>query len=377
MNTNIFERIETPAVLLDAEKLLINIRNMQDLANQYGLNLCPHIKTHKSLKIANLQIGNGATGVTASKVDEALVFVKAEIRSVTVAHPVLTPSKLDRLFASAREYGTDLRLITDSQETMDAVAQKAREHQLKVGIFVKIDVGLHRCGLQEGDERILSIAKAIHTDAWLRFCGLLSHAGHGYGASDKEGVTRVAEEERLLMRRIKETIEQTDVPVPEISVGSTPTVLATERFDGITEIRPGNYVFLDQNPIHLGVARAEAVAFSVLATVISKNSDYLIIDAGSKTLASDQGAHGSTLRIGFGVGYTEENYNEKEAPFNITKLSEEHGFILRNDRDLPLGAKIRIIPNHSCPVANLAGEYLVITESGIKHWPIEAAGLVK
>lgn len=111
--------------------------------------------------------------------------------------------------------------------------------------------------------------------------------------------------------------------------------------------------------------------------MISKNSEYFIIDAGSKTLALDQGAHGSTARTGFGVGYTIDKYPAKKDPFVIAKLSEEHGFVFRNDKDLPLGTKIRIVPNHSCPAANLARQYVVMTESGVVYWPIDASKFVR
>ena len=354
MKPELLESIETPAVLLDRSKLIDNIKKMQDLADKHDVDLRPHIKTHKSIKIANLQIEQGASGITASKVDEALVFLKAGINSITLAQPLLTPSKIDRLFQAALESQADVRMIMDSTEGLDLIEIKADEHAYITGVFIKIDVGLNRCGLKEEDERIVGLAKTIYNHPRLKFCGLLSHAGHAYAAADGNGVAQISENERLQMLRIKDAVEKENVPVPEISVGSTPTVLGAENFDEVTEIRPGNYVFLDQNPLRLGLVQPGEVSLTVLATIISKNSDYFITDAGSKTLTSDQGAHGIATKPGFGVGYPAENYDEQANPLTVAKLSEEHGFISREGQDLPLGSKIRIIPNHSCPVANLA-----------------------
>ncbi len=377
MKPELLESIETPAVLLDRSKLIDNIKKMQDLADKHDVDLRPHIKTHKSIKIANLQIEQGASGITASKVDEALVFLKAGINSITLAQPLLTPSKIDRLFQAALESQADVRMIMDSTEGLDLIEIKADEHAYITGVFIKIDVGLNRCGLKEEDERIVGLAKTIYNHPRLKFCGLLSHAGHAYAAADGNGVAQISENERLQMLRIKDALEKENVPVPEISVGSTPTVLGAENFDEVTEIRPGNYVFLDQNPLRLGLVQPGEVSLTVLATIISKNSDYFITDAGSKTLTSDQGAHGIATKPGFGVGYPAENYDEQANPLTVAKLSEEHGFISREGQDLPLGSKIRIIPNHSCPVANLAHNYVVINDSDYEFWPVDAAGRVR
>jgi len=377
MKPEFLESIETPAVLLDRNKLTASIKKMQDLANVNHVRLRPHIKTHKSIRIANLQIEQGACGITASKVDEALVFLKAGINSITLAQPLLTPSKIDRLFQAALESQADMRMIMDSVEGLDLIGLKAEELSYMPGVFIKIDVGLNRCGLKEGDERIVSLAETIHNHPSLKFCGLLSHAGHAYGAADGNGVARIAENERLQMLRIKDALEKENLQVPEISVGSTPTVLGAENFEGVTEIRPGNYVFLDQNPLRLGLVQPGEVSLTVLATIISKNSDYFITDAGSKTLTSDQGAHGIATKPGFGIGYPAENYDEQANPLIVAKLSEEHGFVPREGIDLQLGSKIRIIPNHSCPVANLAHNYVVINDSDYEFWPVDAGGCVR
>ena len=151
------------------------------------------------------------------------------------------------------------------------------------------------------------------------------------------------------------------------------TVLATTDFSSITEIRPGNYAFLDLLPIKVGVVEQRQVSLSVLATVISKNADFFITDAGSKTLTSDIGVHGMASTQGYGIAYPSEHYLEPDCEMVVAGLSEEHGKLIRGDFDLPIGAQVRIIPNHSCPVANLAREYVVLDDNRQQTWPIDAA----
>jgi D-serine deaminase-like pyridoxal phosphate-dependent protein len=369
--------IETPAVVIERQILDNNIRRMQDLANRHGLRLRPHVKTHKCLAIARLQMAAGACGITAAKVDEALVFVQDGIASVTLAQPQMAASKVDRLMAAAQAHACDLRWIVDSRPGLDLLAGRAEAHRFTTGVFVKIDVGLHRCGCRPEDPGILNLAESIRRHPWLRFAGLLSHAGQAYGARDRSAVAAIAEDERRIMRTVARRLEGAGIPVPEISVGSTPTVLAAERFDGITEIRPGNYVFMDRTPLRLGLIRREQVALTVLATVISRNADFLIVDAGSKTFSSDAGAHGSGGGAGFAVGWPMARFGADGQEVMLVRLSEEHGFIPRGDRDLPLGACLRFIPNHACPVANLTRSLMVVDGDTRYAWPVEARARVR
>lgn len=252
--------------------------------------------------------------------------------------------------------------------------ERAAAQGKAVGLFLKIDVGLHRCGLPPEDSRVGELAGMIHDHADLVFRGILSHAGHVYGSKSRTEAAGVAEEERRTMVAVRDTLLADGLPVPEVSVGATPAVLATECFEGITEIRPGNYVFLDLLPVRVGVARVADVALSVLATVISRNERYFVTDAGSKTLTSDTGVHGMTGNQGFGLAYPETGFLEPDCEMIVEKVSEEHGMVGRNGLDLAIGSKIRVVPVHSCPVANLARSYLVLTPDGLESWPVDAAG---
>ena len=245
--------LETPAVLVDRRILQANIAAMQNVAHDAQLNLRPHVKTHKSITIARQQMAAGAVGITASKVDEALVFIEARLPSVTVAHPQLAAGKLDRLLTAADRRGCDLRLIVDSPEGVALLAARAAALDVRPGVFIKIDVGLHRCGCQPDDPLVFTLAQTIRGTQHLRFRGLLSHAGQAYGAEDAATAGRMAEAEREIMTTLAESLRKAGGEVPEVSVGSTPTVMATQKFEGLSEIRPGNYVFMDQTPLRLGL----------------------------------------------------------------------------------------------------------------------------
>ena len=369
--------LETPAVLVDRDILQANIDHMQALADGAGLVLRPHVKTHKSVAIARRQLKAGARGLTAAKVEEALVFIQAGIPSVTLAYPLVSAAKLDRLLGAARRCDCDLRLIVDQMAGVDLLAARAAEQDCRPGVFIKVDVGLHRCGREPGDPQISDLAGALTRAARLEFQGLLSHAGHVYGAAAGEVAARIAEEERRSMTTLADRLRRAGIRVPEVSVGSTPTVLAARRFDGLTEIRPGNYVFMDQTPLRLGLVPASRVALSVISTVVSTNDRYAIVDAGAKTLSSDRGAHGVDGLAGFGRAFALDAEYGRDAALIVEKLSEEHGFVVSDGRRLEPGERLQIFPNHACPVMNLARQFYLRSGAAIEGRTVDAAGCVR
>jgi D-serine deaminase-like pyridoxal phosphate-dependent protein len=371
------DQIETPAMLLDAERLRHNIRSIQELANSHKLNLRPHIKTHKCLEIGRIQMEEGAVGITAAKTDEALPFIQDGIPSVTIAYPLVVDSKLDRLVQACQKHGTDLRLVVDSAAGKEAIARAGQRHGARIGVFLKIDVGLHRCGLAEDDPRLPQLAQDLSADSALDFCGILAHAGHVYGAQSRAAAQDHARQELEILGRVRGQLESSGIEVAEVSIGSTPTILAAENFAGATELRPGNYVFMDRTPLRLELIEDDRIALSVLATVVSANQDYFIIDSGSKTLSSDQGAHGIAGMEGYGLAYPADRFQDKEVKMVVAKLSEEHGFVKRNGCDLSVGSQVRIVPNHSCTVANLLDPYLVVrNDEVVDQWRVAARGQV-
>ena len=371
---------ETPSVVLDRGRVLRNISRVQRIGDDNHVAVRPHIKTHKCVEVARLQLEAGACGITASKTSEAQVFVEAGVSSVTVAFPVIESSKARRLVEAASPRDCELSFIVDSEVSLEAVERAVAPDDPPVGIYVKIDVGLGRVGLRPDAENLDTLASRAASSPRLEFRGLLSHAGHCYAAAGREAVRKIAESERCQLLAARERLQRSGLEVPELSVGSTPTVLAGGRFDGLDEIRPGNYVFLDLTAVRLGVASLAEVAFTVLASVVSVNETYAIIDAGSKVLSSDLGPHGTGGVRGFGRAFPIDTGIDDatvDSSFPVEKLSEEHGFVRHEGSRLRIGDRVRVVPNHSCPVANLAGWFLVLNEDGsTSRWRVAAAGKV-
>ena len=365
--------LETPAVLLDLAKLESNLEAMQRLADEHSVELRPHAKTHKSIEVARRQMALGASGLTVATVGEALVFLNSAIKSITISRPMVSPGSFARLFADPAALAADLRIVVDSKYGVQVAAERAASANVTLGVLVKIDVGLHRCGVDPVSAVPVELARQIVAASHLNFRGILSHAGQVYATEVRQAAVEIAEAERKTMLEVRDVLVEQGIAVPEVSVGSTPTVLAAASFTGITEIRPGNYAFLDLLPIRVGVVTHEDVALSVLATIISKNADFFITDAGSKTLTSDTGGHGMASAQGFGVAYPCEHYLDPNYSISVAGLSEEHGKLTRTNFDLRVGAKVRIIPNHSCPVANLAREYVVLNKGQLGSWSVDAA----
>lgn len=365
--------IQTPAVLLDVARLDKNLTEMQGVATKHRLKLRPHAKTHKSIEIGRRQITLGAVGLTVATVEEALVFFGAGIQSLTISRPILSTDKLDRLLSSTK-CCEEVALVVDSETGIDVAAARATLAKGVINLFLKIDVGLHRCGVDPSSRFPLELSQRIKAQPHLRFRGLLSHAGHAYSAGTRAVASEIAEAERLTMTGLRVQLEKNGIDVPVLSVGSTPTILATTNFEGIDEIRPGNYAFMDLLPFRLGEISHSDIALTVLATVISKNSDFFITDAGSKTLTSDMGGHGLGGAKGYGLAFPIDKYLSEKHALTVEALSEEHGKLRRGAFDLPLGAQVRILPNHSCPIANLAREFAVVGADGtISNWPVDAS----
>ena len=366
--------IETPAVLIEEAVLARNIQRLSGIATQAGVALRPHVKMHKSLWLAGLQRQAGAAGVTAAKASEAVVFLEGGFRDVTVAYPLLDRRKIARLLAAARQAGASLRLVVDSPASVEAIAAEAALATYPVALFVEIDVGLGRCGIAPELRAVASLVDLIAQRPFLSFAGLFSHAGHAYRCDGPAAITEVAETERQLMTGLAKALRHAGIAVPAVSVGSTPTVMLARDFTGLTEIRPGNAVFMDMTQVALGVATRAEIALSVIATVVSANATHSIVDAGSKMLSSDQGPHGSKALSGYGLAEPQADPS-REMP--LVALSEEHGFIATGNRPLTPGERVRIWPNHACPVVNLVEALTVVSPDGaLCSRPVDARGCV-
>ncbi len=366
--------LETPALLVDKKVVKKNINRIQNIANKAYLKLRPHIKTHKSTRLYNWQSQAGAVGITASKVDEAIPFIEAGVSSVTFAYPIVDKRKLKRLISHIPKGNElDIRLSIDSPLGLEVAHEVATQQKVYMSIFFLVNVGSDRCGFEPKDNQMVDLANRISRYKYLHFAGLLSHNGLTYSAKNIKHLSKLNKAEIKQLLKIKKKLNKKGIEVADISTGSTPGIFGdSNTLSGVTEIRPGNYIFMDRTPVEMGLVKKKQVGLTILAQVISENYGYYIIDAGKKTLSSDVRHPGGD----YGWAYPLNQYPKKKKQMSIVKLSEEHGFIKKRDGvKLEIGDKVRILPNHSCVVANLGTDYcLVENDLCVETISIDARG---
>jgi D-serine deaminase-like pyridoxal phosphate-dependent protein len=334
------DELPTPAVLVDMDVLERNLARMAARAREAGVRLRPHGKTHKCVEIADLQLAAGAAGLCVAKVGEAEVLARAGFEDIFVAYPVVGEDKGRRLLALADR--VRLRVGADSPEGARSLARPFQRAGRTLEVLLKVDVGYGRVGVRP--QRALDVARQLAETPGLRLRGVFTHAGHAYAATTRPALEEVARLEGERLARTAARLRRAGLPIDEISVGSTPTAARAMTVPGVTECRPGNYVFYDASQVALGTCRVEDCALSVVATVVSvPASNRAVVDAGSKTLSSDP------LRPrpgGFGLVLGRKS--------RIQKLSEEHGVLsVSRKESFRVGERVRILPNHACVVANL------------------------
>ncbi len=357
--------LPTPAFIVDLERVKANTQYMQEKAARHGVRLRPHMKTHKTLEGAKLQVGDGFKGLTVSTLAEASFYAKNGFRDITYAVPI-APNKLGRVSELQRELD-HLHLLLDNEQTLKAIETYAQEHIERFSCFLKIDCGYHRAGVDPQSESAYSLAAQMWASPHIDFQGLLTHGGHSYNCTSREEILAVADEEREVVVNFAEELRARGIPVREVSIGSTPTMSLTENLTGITEIRPGNYMFYDRFQATLGSCDLSQVAISVLTSVIGRYPQRreLITDAGALALSKDPGATHLVKEPGYGsvLGALD---------LAVKGLSQEHGTLASN-QDLgdayPIGHKLRVVPNHSCMAAALYDRFHVVEkETVVATW---------
>ena len=366
--------LPTPQVIIDRERLLNNIRRVQDLASAAGISLRPHSKTHKSPTIARWQIDRGAAGICCAKVGEAEVMAAAGLANIRLAYPI-NPSNAARLVALMER--ASLSIVIDHLAVARAWSDAMRRADRRLDVLVKVDVGFHRCGIDPDASGTPDFIRSVGSLPGLRLRGLLSHAGQGYQATSATELCAVARREVEILTRLRDRAARDAVALEEISVGATPTLRYSLQQPGISELRPGNYVYFDRTQLSLGAASLDDCAMTVAATVVSKPAaDRLILDCGSKTLTTDL-ARGFGPTPGYGAVLTPDGGAIDET-LAIERLSEEHAIVRVAGRTpLEPGDRVRVLPNHACAVANMVDEVLLVEGDGvIDALPVAARGRV-
>jgi D-serine deaminase-like pyridoxal phosphate-dependent protein len=368
--------LRTPSVLVDKVRLQRNVDRMQGAAKARGIALRPHAKTHKSPDLARVQIARGATGICCAKLGEAEVFAAAGIDDIRLPYPI-NPVNADRVLRLLD--ATRLSFIVDDLEVARGWSGLMRVNQREVDVLVKVDVGFHRCGIDPDSRGAAELVARVAELPGLRFRGLLSHAGHAYGAGSDSEIASIAAGEARTLARLAAEVQQLGHRVDEISVGATPTARFSLQEDGITELRPGNYIYFDRTQVGLGAASWDDCALTILARVVSRPSaDRIILDCGSKTLTTDQ-ARGFASCQGFGVVFEDLVAQRPNESLLVERLSEEHATVrvLGAESGLRIGDLVRVLPNHSCVVSNLVDAvWLVNGDAVLDELPVAARGRI-
>ena len=335
--SRIFE-VDTPAVLIDIDRVEANLKRAQDYADAHGIKLRPHIKTHKLPRFAKRAMALGALGITVQKLGEAEVMADAGISEIFLPYNILGAAKLARL--KALHERVHITVTADSVETVAGLSSTFADAAQPLTVLVECDTGMGRCGVQS-PEAAVALARTIAASPGLVFGGLMTYPAAGQ-----------VEANQAFLAAAKAALIAAGLAPAIISNGGTPDLWRAHEVTAATEHRPGTYIYMDRFQVSKGVGGFEDCALTVLATVVSRpTEDRAIIDAGSKALTSD------TLGMsGFGL-------IEAYPGAQIVGLSEEHGTIdLTGCVDKPqIGDKIRIIPNHACVVSNLFDRVTLIS----------------
>lgn len=358
------QTLKTPSLVLDLERVRNNAERINQIAARNGVRLRPHIKTHKCVEAARIQTAGqnkAEAAVTASTLAEVWAFSKHGFRDFTYAVPV-EPGKFAEAIEIARS-GVKLNLITDNAEIPPQLNNAASAAGVKLDVFLKVDCGYHRCGVEPQTKEAVEIPRLIAASSNLNFAGLLTHAGHSYNALSVEEVVSIARRERDSMVELAERLRREGIEVPTVSIGSTPTITHIDHLKGIDEIRPGNYIFFDAFQATLGSCGFEDCALTVLTAVthIDRRRKKIILDAGAIALSKDRGAVELDRDCGYGRIL---DLAGGETGLRVESLSQEHGEAQVNDETildgLKIGTRLRVLANHSCLTAAQHAHYHVL-----------------
>ena len=357
------DNLETPCLLLDETRMTRNIQRLNALMEKHGVQLRPHLKTPKSIDVARRVMTSPQGPAAVSTLQEAEQFAAAGVTDLLYAVGV-SPGKLARVLA-LRERGVDLTIVVDSIDAAGMVAAQAKASGKSLPALIEIDCDGHRAGVQPSNhEHLLAIARVLAQADCLH--GVMTHAGESYGCRSLEAIADMAEQERAAAVGCADAIRAAGLPCPVVSVGSTPTAHFARSLAGVTEVRAGVYVFFDLVMAGLGVCSVDDIAATVLTTVIGHQPDkgWILVDAGWMAMSRDRGTAKQPVDQLYGLVcdvqgkvYPDLLLADTNQEQGIIKLRAGSGASMP---DLPLGSKLRIVPNHACATCAQHDAYNVV-----------------
>ena len=358
------QELDTPVLLVDLDRMERNIVEWQQAIQKHGVKLRPHVKTHKVPDIARMQLEAGAVGITVAKVAEAEVFAAAGVADIFIAYPVIGLEKWRRVAELART--CKMIVGVDSEEGARGLSALATQAGVTVFVRVEIDGGLNRAGVPV--HKAEALCRMVASMPGLELEGIFGFRSIFFTGSNVRSAQELGRDVGEYYVGIAEDLRAKGIPIASVSVGSTPTSKYAASVPGVTEVRPGTYVFGDYMMAELGAVSYDDVALSILCTVVSRTAgDKATIDGGNKTFCGDSIPGRLNLK-GYACTVAKDAFLES--------MSEEHGVVrLGANVDMRIGDKVAFYPIHVCTTVNLSDE-LVGVRHGIveKVWPVLARG---
>ena len=357
------QELETPSLVLDEARLERNIARMRAQLDKLGVRLRPHVKTAKSIDVARRVLRSSDEAITVSTLKEAEYFFGHGVRDILYAVG-LTPNKFDHV-TRLRSRGAQLALILDNVEAARSLASHARATRDRIPVLIEIDCDGHRSGVVPGDPALLEIGRTLaHGGCELR--GVMTHAGGSYNQDTVGAIKAMAVQERDAVVNSAKALRTAGLACPVVSVGSTPTATYADDLSGVTEVRAGVFVFFDLVMAGLDVCAVDDIAISVLGSVIGHQRDknWIIVDAGWMAMSRDRGTAKQKIDQGYGIVCDARGKPYPE--LIMVDANQEHGILaLRPGArgplpELPLGALVRVLPNHACATAAQHAAYQVV-----------------
>ena len=355
------DNITKPTLLLDKNRCLANIQMLSQKAKKSGIRFRPHFKTHQSATIGKWFDSFGVTAITVSSLDMAIYFAANGWKDITLAFPV-NIREINRINDLASRI--KLNLLVESLEVVNFLEMHLRS---PVDVWIKVDVGYHRTGIPWDDQqRLKSVARRINQCQKLRFAGILTHAGNTYHAKSRDEINSIFIETKQRMQASADLLRRFGNSHLQISVGDTPCCSIAESFEGVDEVRPGNFVFYDVMQLHLGSCNEDQIALALACPVVAKHEQRkeMVVHGGAIHLSKEVlvGENGQKI-FGYAVELTETGWSRIDKSCFVSSISQEHGIVRTNNeffRKTKIGDLIAILPVHSCLTVNLMKKMITL-----------------